>query len=254
MSISHRIKEKKETNLDAPETTLQHRELVLKKAFLKKIYTEWYQSFLKETKKLPEGKLLEIGSGGGFLKDLEPKVITSDILELPHCDMVFSAEEIPLKDNSVSAIFMLNVLHHIPDCKNFFKEAERVLVKGGILFMIEPANTVFSRFIYQKFHHEPFDMKVKWEFPKGSPLSLSNQALPSIIFQRDLDKFHKLFPTLKYEKTKLHTPFRYLMTGGLSFKSLVPGWSFSVVSFFEKLLTPLFPCLAMFQTITVKKL
>lgn len=254
MSISQHVKEKKTNDLDAPETTLRHREIVLKKTFLKKIYTEWYQSFLKIIPTLPKGKLLEIGSGGGFLKDLEPSIITSDILELPHCDMIFSAEEMPLEDNSINAIFMLNVLHHIPDCKKFFKEAERVLVKGGIIFMIEPANTAFSRFIYRKFHHEPFDMKAEWEFQAGNPLSVSNQALPSIVFQKDLNKFEKLFPNLKYEKTKLHTPLRYLMTGGLSFKSLVPGWSFGIISFFEKLLTPLFPFLAMFQTITVRKI
>src|SRR3972149_10539147 len=153
------LKEKKEFALDAVETTLLHREIILSKPFLKKLYEEWYHSFIKKIPGLPEGKLLEIGSGGGFLKQICPEIITSDIMGLPHCDMTFSAENIPFKENSLSAIFMIDVLHHIPDCKQFFKEAERTLSQGGRVIMIEPANTFFSRFIYKNMHHELFDTK-----------------------------------------------------------------------------------------------
>ena len=54
------LKEQKATNLDAPETTLQHREIILRKPFLKKIYLTWYSTFLKALPELPEGKIVEI--------------------------------------------------------------------------------------------------------------------------------------------------------------------------------------------------
>lgn len=254
MSCNHFLKEKQDFDLDAPETTLLHRDLVLKKQFLKKLYEEWYGTFIDKLNKLPEGKIIEIGAGGSFLKQLRPDVITSDILPLPNCDMTFSAENIPFPDQSVSAIFMMDVLHHIPHAQDFFKEAQRVLVNGGMIFMIEPADTIFSRFIYTHFHHEPFDPKVKeWSFPSSGPLSGANGALPSIIFRRDLDKFELLFPSLKLKSIRFHTPFRYLLTGGLSYKSMVPGWSFKLVTIFEKLFTPVFPLTAMFQTIEISK-
>lgn len=248
------LKEKKEHELDAPETTMQHREIVLRKKFLRKLYADWYKSFLRLLPECPEGKVLEIGSGGGFLKSLNHQIITSDILPLPYCDMTFPAEHIPFDNNSVAAVFMLNVLHHIPDSKKFFSEAQRVLEKDGILFMIEPASTPFSRFIYTKFHHEPFNPDIKaWAFEAGKPLSYSNQALPTVIFRRDIDLFHKNFPDLHLQSIELHTPFSYLLTGGLSFKSLVPGWSFGTLRFIEKLFKPFYGTMAMFQTIVVKK-
>lgn len=255
MSILTLLKEKKDSNLDAPETTLQHREIILRKKFLKKIYIRWYRSFIGQFKDLPNGKIIEIGSGGGFIKSLDNRIITSDILPFPHCDMAFSAEKMPFEDNSVAAILMIDVLHHIPDSQLFFTEATRILKPGGKILMIEPANTAFARFIFQKFHHENFDPgAADWTFPTSGPLSGANGALPWIIFSRDYDKFSKLFPKLTREKIKIHTPFAYLVSGGLTFKSLLPGWLYPAFSSFEFITSPLNRWIGMFQTISVKKI
>lgn len=248
------LKEKKSNDLDSPSTTLQHRQIILHKLFLKKIYIAWYKSILKEISNLPEGKVIEIGSGGGFLKDLDPKIITSDVLPFPHCDMTFSGENMPFANNEVSAVVMIDVLHHIPDCTEFFKETDRILKPGGKIVMIEPANTKFARFIFKNFHHENFDPLAKeWKFPTSGPLSGANGALPWIVFTRDYTRFANDFPYLKREKVQLHTPFAYLVSGGLTFKSLLPGWMFFPFRMFELILSPLNRWLAMFQTIVVRK-
>lgn len=255
MGLLSFLKEKKDDNLDAPGTTLQHREIILRKKFLKKLYVQWYSQFIKTIQEVPEGKLVEIGSGGGFLKQMDERIITSDILEILHCDMCFSGEKMPFEDASVSAIFMIDVLHHIPECELFFAEAQRVLKPGGKIVMIEPANTPFARFIYKNFHHENFDPDAAdWRFPTSGPLSGANGALPWIVFTRDYARFSQLFPKLKKEKVQLHTPFAYLVSGGLSLKSIFPGFLFSVFRFFESLLTPLNGLLGMFQTIRITKI
>ena len=255
MALLSFFREKKDTNLDAPETTLQHREIILRKGFLKNIYIHWYLSFLRQIDGLPNGKVVEIGSGGGFMKELDDRIITSDILPFAHCDMTFSAEKMPFEDASLSAIFMIDVLHHLPNSKNFFAEAERVLKKGGKIIMIEPANTAFSRFIFQKFYHENFDPAAKdWSFPTTGPLSGANGALPWIIFTRDYASFSELFPTLEKEKRALHTPFAYLVSGGLTFKALLPGFLYPIFLGFELLLYPFYRWIAMFQTIVVRKI
>lgn len=241
--------------LDDPRATLYHRDLIRRKSFLNKLYLEWYGGFLKQLPDLPEGIWLEIGSGGSFIKELEPRILTSDILDLPTVDRVFSATDMPLEDTGVSAVFLMDVLHHIPDPEAFFSEVQRVLKPGGLLYMVEPANTAFSRLIYKNLHHEPFDEKARdWKFPSQGPLSDANGALPSLIFRRDVEHFHRLFPDLSLENLQLHTPFRYLLTGGLSYRSVVPGWSFGAVTLLEKALKPMYGGLAMFQTITVRKL
>ena len=240
--------------LDLPETTIKHGEIIASKPFLKKIYTDWYGFFKDRVATLPEGRILEIGSGGGFLKEVVPQVYTSDILPLPHCDGCFSAEDLPFEDNSLSAIFMLNVFHHIPSCENFLAEAQRTLKPGGIIFMIEPANTPVAKFIYQNFHHEPFDPNGDWYVRGGGPLSDSNQAVPWIVFNRDYELFKQKFPGLALKKTTLHTPFRYVLSGGLSKRQLVPDFMYGTVTFAEKILSPLNPFWALFQTIEVEKL
>jgi len=121
--------------------------------------------------------------------------------------------------------------------------------------MIEPSHSIFARFIYQKFHHEPYDDKTQqWNFPSSGPLSGANGALPWIIFERDINIFHKKFKNLKLESIKLHTPFRYLLSGGLSYKFFSAKMWFKPFSFIEKLFSPLNSQLAMFQTIIIQKL
>ena len=248
------LREKKGVDLDSRETTLQHRKIILRKSFLRKLYIYWYKLLLE---KIPENEIfdiLEIGSGGGFIKTLNSKIITSDILDGVDCDMKFSAEELPFKDNSLDVILMIDVLHHLPNCRKFFSEASRTLRQGGRIIMIEPANTIFSSFIYRHFHHENFNPDAKeWSFTTSGPLSGANGALPWIIFKRDYASFKLWFPNLRCESIVFHTPFAYLVSGGLSYKSLLPGWSFGIFIIFEKLISPLNRWIAMFQTITVCK-
>ncbi|MCC6690433.1 MAG: class I SAM-dependent methyltransferase [Bacteroidia bacterium] len=249
MSIKYKI----DTHLDDPETTLKHREIILTKPFLKKIYCDWYSVFKHNLEQVPEGKLLEIGSGGGFIKELIPEVITSDILLLENCDMTFSAEKLPFSNEELSAVLMINVFHHIPRPYLFLQEAERALKSGGRIIMIEPANSILSRFIYKNFHHEPFDEKGNWEIESTGPLSGSNQALPYIYFERDVKKFNADFPQLKLISTKYHTPFLYVLSGGVSRKALVPYQSYGLISTLEKLLSPVSRMIGLFQTIVVEK-
>lgn len=248
------LKENTAGELDAPERTLQHRATILRKPFLKKIYIQWYRLLLN---KIPDSggyKILEIGSGGGFIKEVNSHIITSDILEGVDCDLTFSAEKLPFEDNSLDAILMIDVLHHLPDCSKFFSEAQRTLRIGGKIIMIEPANTVFSRFIYKHIHHENFDPAAKeWSFESSGPLSGANGALPWIIFKRDYPLFKNLFSDLNCESFEYHTPFAYLVSGGLSYKSLLPGWLYSPLRIFELLISPLNKLTAMFQTITINK-
>ena len=240
-------------DLNSPESTLFNREIILNKRFLNRLYTEWYNFLMGKAKTCCEGKYLEIGSGGGFLKILFPEVVTSDILDLPIVDIVCSAEHLPFEENSLSCIMMLNVFHHIPQPYIFLKEAQRCLQTGGKILMIEPANSCWGRFIYKRFHHEPFDPKAKCEIEHGKPLSNSNQALPYICFERDINYFKEIFPQLKINIIRYHTPFLYLLSGGLSRKSFLPYHFYGFIKLIEKLITPLNRLLGMFCFIEIEK-
>ena len=243
-----------EFDLDDPNASLAHRDIILKKPFLKRLYNDWYLIFIIKSKEIKNGKYLEIGSGGGFLKDVFAEVITSDILTLPNVDLIFSAEEIPFKENELASIVMLNVFHHIPKPHLFLKEAQRTLIKGGKIIMTEPANSALARFIYKRFHHEPFDEKGQREIKAGNPLSNSNQALPYIYFERDLDLFKKDFPSLKINSINYHSPFSYIISGGVSRSAMLPFFMYNFVKGIEWLFSPFYKQIGLFCTIEIEKI
>ncbi len=240
-------------DLDDPRTTLAHRDIILGKPFLKKLYSDWYAVFIGQSRKLQGGKYLELGSGGGFLKEIFPEVITSDILDLPNVDRIFSAEILPFADNELASILMLNVFHHIPNPHLFLKEAQRTLVRGGAVVMTEPANSLLGRFIYKRFHPEPFDENGAREIQPGNPLSNSNQALPHIYFERDLELFKREYPHLKIKSIKYHSPISYIVSGGVSRSAMLPGFMYGLVKAVEWLLSPFSRQLGLFCTIELVK-
>lgn len=238
--------------LDDQKTVLLHKTLIENKHILRKIYESFYHEF-KDTK-IPRGKVLELGSGGGFIKKIIPRSITSDVVKGPGIDKVFLAEKMPFKNNTLSAIFMLNVFHHIKNPTKALREMERCLKKGGKIVMIEPYNSVWSKFVYTNFHHELFDPTLGWKVPGKGRLSDANDALPWIVFVRDRRKFESKFPNLRIDQVIPHTPFLYILSGGLSRKQLIPSFFYRTILYMERILSPLNKYIGLFVTIKITKL
>ena len=240
-------------SLDSPERTLLHREILMRKKFMKELYLEWYNYFEQSLKDTPQGKIIEIGSGGGFLKEVLPQVITSDIIPLPNNDLNMSALDMPFCNDELSAILMIDTFHHLPDAAKFLQEASRVLTSKGKIIMIEPANSFWGRFIYQNFHHEPFNPKGDWTFPSTGPLSGANGALPWIVFKRDRERFKQEFPALKLIKMTNHTPLRYLLSGGFTMPQLMPNFMYATFRWIDKQFGKI-QAFTMFTTIEIEKI
>ena len=247
------LKYKIDIPLDAPERTILHKKIILSKPFLKELYQDWYSTFVQEKNSLPSGQVVELGSGGGFLKELIPTIISSDILELPSNDLTFSALDMPFENNSIAGLFMVDTFHHLPDAHVFLSEANRVLKPNGKLIMIEPANSFWGRLIYKNLHHEPFNPQGSWKIPDSGPMTGANGAAPWIVFVRDNQVFNTQFPQLEIEQIVYHTPFRYLLSGGVSFKQLVPNISFPFFRGLDNVLASVSNGLSMFMTIKVRK-
>lgn len=241
-------------DIDEVESTVLHRKIIKKKGFLYKLYLDYYRTFKENIKDIPTGLKIEIGSGGGFLKEVISDVITSDVIELPNVDKVFFAEKIPYPDKSVAAFFLLDTLHHIKEPDKFFSEVNRCLKPGAKIIMIEPTNTLFSRLFFKYIHQEEFDSRQeKWIVGGEGRLADANIAMPWIIFIRDREKFLTKYPDLQILKINKHTPFRMFLSGGLSYRQFVPSTSFGFFTNIEKLLSPFHNTLASFMTIVVKK-
>ena len=130
-------------NVDSNSVLLSDRKLIREKGFLNNIYKDFYNEF-KNTQK-PDGIFVEIGSGAGFIKEVLPLTITSDVIKGPDIDKVFLAEKMPFKNTSISTFFMTDTLHHIKNPERAFQEMSRCLKKGGKIVMIEPYNSFLSK-------------------------------------------------------------------------------------------------------------
>jgi len=219
-------------DLDDPETTNLRKQIIQEKPLLKNIYEEWYENICNHLPPIV-GPVLEIGSGAGFLKKYIPELITSDIMPLSGNDIACDALSLPFGEKSLRAIVLINVLHHIRDPLRFFKKLEECIKDGGAIILIEPWVSTWSRLIYSKLHHEPFEPNnPSWRLPSSGPLSGGNDALPWIIFHRDQEQFINN-TNWQIKLIKEMMPIRYLLSGGVSMRNLLPDWLIRPVTFIE---------------------
>jgi len=212
----------RDLSIDDPRTTQRRRSIIEGNRFLWRIYDEWYRAIAARVPEGP-GRVLELGSGAGFLAKYLPGLIASEVFPCPGLNVVLDARQLPFADASLKAIVMVDVFHHIPDSRAFLKEADRCLRPGGSIVMVEPWVSSWSRLIYGHLHHEPFvPDAADWSFPSSGPLSGANGALPWIIFERDRAKFQREFPGLAIRAVEPSMPFRYLVSGGVSMRPLMP--------------------------------
>jgi SAM-dependent methyltransferase len=193
-----------------------------KKPVLRVVYNDLFERIA--TRCMP-GTTLEIGGGSGNLKEKLGDVIASDIQFGPWLDLVADAQRLPFADGALGNIVMLDVLHHIEFPVVFFREAERVLRRGGRVVMLEPAITWGSTLFYRFIHEEPVVMSadplaVGEPDPQRDPYA-SNQALPTLIATRHRDRFHAAFPGLRIAEVDWFSLLVYPLSGGFKTWSLL---------------------------------
>ncbi len=240
-------------SLDDPKTTELRATIIRSKGFLRQIYESWYRLLASQ---IPEGDgaVLELGSGGGFLKELHKDALASEVFFTPHIDIVLNAMALPLRTEALKAILMVDVLHHIPEPALFFHQAANCVRTGGRCLLIEPWNTPWGAWVFQHLHHEPFNTSGDWSIPPAGPLSGANGALPWILFERDKELFCERFPEWRIACIKPMMPLAYLLSGGVSMRSLMPSWSYPWVRGIEERIPGLDGKFGMFAFIVIDRL
>jgi len=204
-----------------------------------------------------DGLRIEIGAGSSLMKDFQPDVQVTDLKPAAFLDRVLDAEQMDLPDGSVHAVYGINCFHHLPGPDRFFSELERVLVPGGGCVLIEPYFGPFAAFLYRRlFTTERFDPdEESWEGSSSQgAMTGANQALSYIIFQRDAAEFQRKHPRLTLaHQQRLHNYLRYLSSGGLNFRQLLPNVATAVLRGVERALTPFDHLLALHHAIVIRK-
>ncbi len=210
---------RKMSGLDATD----HESMIQESNYLIQAYASVYDEILSlADQHLINGSSLEIGAAGGFMGQLDPTLITSDIRSSPTLDICLNAEKLPFKNQSISRIYCKDSLHHIPDIREFFKEVVRCVRPGGGVVCAEPYWGPLAQVIYRFAHPEDFITRTDtWKFDSASPME-SNQALLYLMIRKQRSVFHKEFPQIEIVEGRPLTGLSYVLSGGASRGALLP--------------------------------
>ena len=186
------------------------------------LYQEWY-NLISKYLSVMDGINIELGCGASFINKTNKSIKKTDVFLNANTDFKLDAMEVGEKfEHKISNLILVNVFHHISNPELFLKSAEKSLLEGGRIIMIEPSNNFWSKLVYKFIGHEKFDTKqIDWDFASKDPLLDSNQALSWIIFERDFNKFKNSFPMFSIIKKKNMMPISYLISGGHSFNTRI---------------------------------
>jgi SAM-dependent methyltransferase len=248
----------RDTHVDSPEYFFAQEAVIAKKESIRRVFRADYSHCFGLEKRylLTGGMRLELGSGPGFVKDLDPGIVTTDLKPGPRIDKLLDAQSMDLADGSVSTVFAFNVFHHLDDPATFFHELERVLIPGGGAIMLDPYHGPVARVVFKHlFRTETFNMKqMDWKRPRAGAMSGANQALGYVVFHRDLEKFRGEHPGLELvHKEVLNNYFSYLISGGINFRQLLPDWAFGAVRLVERMTSPMRGFFGIHQVVVIRK-
>lgn len=209
----------------------------------KPVLRDLYQTYFDEIRtSCISGRTLEVGCGCGNFRQGSSDTLSLDIVRVPWQDIQADAHRLPLRSSSLANIVMIDVLHHLEAPGAFLEEAQRVLIPGGRIILVEPAITPFSRFVYSLFHREPVLMGAD---PFTGPARDSarepfdaNQAVPTLLFFTCRERFRRHFPGLEILRLHYQDMFAFPLSGGFRPWCLLPRPVFHYLFAFEQRILP----------------
>ncbi len=246
-------------NPDSDELLTVHGTILREKQMMNGVFSEFYDTCIRLDKKFfapTAGKRIEIGAGVSFFKQRYPEIVSTDVKKADNLDLVVDAQNMPFAENSIHAIYGINCFHHFPEPDLFFHELERVLEKGCGCVLIDPYYGWTARRFYKKiFDSEIFDVSQRdWSNASLGFMNGANQALSFVVFKRDTIKFETRYPDLEIVLMKpMNNYIRYLLSGGLNFKQLMPSFMSPIIKGVEFLLIPLNSIFALHHVIVLRK-
>ena len=234
----------------------RHRAIWSEKPVLRHIYGEQYYARLLRAC-APGSKILEIGSGPGFIAEFAPDVIRTDILPSPWINCAVDAHELPFAAGTFDNVLGLDVLHHFNKPTRVLGEVSRVLRPGGRFVLVEPWITPFSRLVYTYLHQEECDLSARpWleeddQFQHDKKAFDGNAAIPYLFIKYGGDTLAHTLPDLKLLNVEQFSLFTYLLSFGFKPANLLPAFLYKPAYAVEEASRPLWAKLAALRALIV---
>ena len=229
------------------------RATVLADGYLRNFTAGLYTKISARLALSPDFPSVELGAGVALGKEWLAGIISSDVVMNDYLDMEIDAQSIPFESESVSNLVLVNAFHHIPDVRRFLSEAERCLVPGGRIVLIDPYWGALATFVYKFLHPEPFSRRQQDWFEERSDRWDSNQALAWIVFVRDRVRFSQLFPKLKVLEIRPIGEIGYLLSGGVYGRTKLRSDPLKKIDIFFENLGPWWNSVRFFALIVIEK-
>jgi SAM-dependent methyltransferase len=210
------------------------------KKLIKIIYKDYYKTIKKFLYREYRYSILELGSGGGNIKEIIKKCITSDQFKKKRIDRIENIYKINFQKNSLSNVILIDVFHHLKFPALALEQIHRVLIKKGRIIMIEPAMGLIPRIIYKLFHYEPngFEINIDWQKkPLLTPNAKSYFAAQSLPWRAFVLKELNLNNKFSVKIIKPFSDFSFLLSGGYTFRSFYPKVIYPIIKYIDKILT-----------------
>jgi SAM-dependent methyltransferase len=253
------LPETADLDVDGPNRLEVHAAVLRRKPMLAAVFRECHELMLRLDRRTfgdTPGLRVELGAGVAPVAGTFSEVLATDVVRGPGLDAVLDAQCLDLPDGSVRALYGQNCFHHFPDPLRFLVEAERVVAPGGGVLLIEPYYGLLASVVFRRlFASEDFDKTMPgWTNDATGPMHGANQALSYIVFNRDRARFERELPNLELVETfPLGNYLRYLLSGGLNFRQLVPTFTEPVLHALELALRPARRVLALHHVIVLRR-
>jgi len=224
----------------------QNQEYWDRKPILRTLYGDFYRLITRHLSNLPDGKIVELGSGLGNIHEVIPDCIRTDLFPNPWIDQIENAYKLSFADQAVSDLILTDVFHHLKYPGTALNEFERVLQKGGRVIMLEPCISALGLIVYGALHAEPVAItkEIEWFAPENwsadSVDYYAAQGNASRIFVSR--RFHPKLKDWKTVETIRLSAIAYAASGGYSGPQLYPASMLPLIKRIEKTLD-LFPIL-----------
>jgi SAM-dependent methyltransferase len=197
-----------------------------RKPLLRTLYGDFYRLIAKNLSNLPDGKIVELGSGLGNIHEFIPDCIRTDLFPNPWIDQIENAYHLSFADESVSDLILTDVFHHLKYPGTALKEFLRVLPKGGQVILLEPCMSALGLMVYGLLHDEPIAVtkKIEWDAPEGwSPEQIDYYAAQGNASRVFLGKrFRHKLGDWRSIRTQRLSAIAYAASGGFSKPQLYP--------------------------------
>jgi SAM-dependent methyltransferase len=216
----------------------RHRSVWAARPELRSVYHEFFADLLRAVGVQRRAPVVELGAGPGFFKEYYPGLISTDVILTRWVDVVCDACALPFPSQSVGALVMLDVLHHLARPLDIIAEAARVLVPGGLMAMIEPWITPFSYLLYRYFHHEDCTLGIDVHHPFESTRKQAFDGNATIPYKLVQYYGHEASP-LRLSRRERFLALPYLATFGFKRTRPLPWRLIRAARSCEKMLGPL---------------